>query len=421
MRPPFFYGWLIVAVAFVTMAIGVNARTAFSLLFPPILAEFGWPRATTAGAFSVGFLVSAVFSPLLGRMMDRFGPRVVIELGVATMALGLIAASFTSQPWHLHMTLGALVGTGGVCLGYTGQALFLPNWFARRRGLAMSIAYSGVGAGSIVLFPVVQIVIERFGWRWTCVAMGILVLVLLAPLNLLLRKTPQEMGLQPDGDPVPGSGMQAKQSLRVVDAVWVSIDWTLGRAARTARFWWMACGFVTGLFAWYGVQVHQTKYLVEVGFSGEHAAWALGFVSLAGVPGQIALGHLSDRIGREWVWAIGSLGFAICYAALLLLRDTPSAFLLWTMVVSQGLLGYGLSSVIAAIVADVFQGRRYGTIMGMLMAFGIVGGAAGPWLLGLAYDATGSYAAGFSVAIGCCFVSAISIWIAAPRKIRAVA
>ena len=421
MRAPFFYGWLIVAVAFVTMAIGVNARTAFSLLFPPILAEFGWSRATTAGAFSVGFLVSAVFSPLLGRMMDRFGPRVVIELGVATMAVGLIAASFTSQPWHLHMTLGALVGTGGVCLGYTGQALFLPNWFARRRGLAMSIAYSGVGAGSIVLLPVVQIVIERFGWRWTCVAMGILVLVLLAPLNLLLRKTPQEMGLQPDGDPVPTAGTQAKRGLRVVDTAWVALDWTLGRAARTARFWWMACGFASGLFAWYGVQVHQTKYLVEVGFSGEHAAWALGFVSLAGVPGQIALGHLSDRIGREWVWAIGSLGFAICYAALLLLRDTPSAVLLWTMVVSQGLLGYGLSSVIAAIVADVFQGRRYGTIMGMLMAFGIVGGAAGPWLLGLAYDTTGSYAAGFSVAIGCCLVSAISIWIAAPRKIRSVA
>jgi len=419
-RPPFFYGWLIVGVAFVTMAIGVNARTAFSLLFPPILAEFGWPRATTAGAFSVGFLVSAVLSPLLGRLMDRFGPRVVIELGVAAAALGLMAASLTSQPWHLHLTLGALVATGGVCLGYTGQALFLPNWFARRRGLAMSIAYSGVGAGSIVLLPLVQALIDRFGWRWTCLAMGVVVLVLLAPLNLLLRKTPQEMGLLPDGDPVLPSGAQPKHGLRVVDAAWAATDWTLARAAATARFWWIATGFACGLFAWYGVQVHQTKYLVEVGVSAGLAAWALGFVSLAGVPGQIALGHLSDRIGREWVWTIGAIGFAVCYAALLLMSDSPQPGLLWTMVVSQGLLGYGLSSVVAAIVADIFQGRRFGTIMGTLMGFGIVGGALGPWALGLAYDATGSYAPGFWIAIGCCLLSAIAIWLAAPRKIRAV-
>src|SRR5687768_8332572 len=104
MRLPFFYGWVLVAVAFVTMALGVNARTAFSLLFPPILGEFGWPRATTAGAFSFGFLVSAVLGPLLGRLMDRFGPRVVIELGVGMVAAGLLLAAWVSQPWHLYLT-----------------------------------------------------------------------------------------------------------------------------------------------------------------------------------------------------------------------------------------------------------------------------------------------------------------------------
>jgi len=420
-RLPFFYGWLIVAAAFVTMAIGVNARTAFSLLFPPILDEFGWARAATAGTFSFGFLVTAALSPLLGRLMDRFGPRVVVELGVLSTALGLLLAALTSQPWHLYLTLGVLVATGSTCLGYTGQALFLPNWFARRRGLAISIAYSGVGIGSIALFPAVQWSIERFGWRPSCVAIGVVVLVLLAPLNLLLRKTPQEMGLLPDGDPAPREGVAARQSLRVVDAAWVAVEWTLARAAATPRFWWMACGFGSGLFAWYGVQVHQTKYLVEVGFSGETAAWALGFVSLAGVPGQIALGHLSDRIGREWVWTIGAFGFAVCYGALIAMRGTPDVLLLGLMVGFQGVLGYGMSSVIAAIVADVFQGKRYGTIMGTLMAAGMVGGALGPLALGLAYDTTSSYGPGFALAIACCFVSAVSIWLAAPRKVRAVA
>src|SRR4029077_967075 len=130
-RLAFFYGWIVVAVTFVTMAIGVNARTAFSLLFPPILSEFGWERGVTAGAFSFGFVASGIVSPLIGRLMDRAGPRAVMELGVALMGGGLLLAPLTTQPWHLYLTIGVMVGTGSVCLGYSGQSLFLPNWFIR--------------------------------------------------------------------------------------------------------------------------------------------------------------------------------------------------------------------------------------------------------------------------------------------------
>src|SRR5262252_10449824 len=172
---PFFYGWVMVALAFVTMGLGVNARTAFSLLFPPILAEFGWERGMTAGAFSFGFLVSAVFSPFVGRLMDRCGPRVVIEMGVGLMAAGLLLAPLVRQPWHLYGTLGVLVGGGANCLGYTGQSLFLPNWFVRRRGLAMSVAFSGVGAGAILVLPGLQVLIGRAGWRAACWTLGVLV------------------------------------------------------------------------------------------------------------------------------------------------------------------------------------------------------------------------------------------------------
>src|SRR5881628_2680650 len=135
MRRPFarpFYGWSIIAVAFVTMGIGVNARTAFSLLFPPILDEFGWPRGLTAGAFSFGFLASAILGPLLGRLMDRRGPRSVMLLGVVMVGAGLGLAPLVTAPWHLYLTLGVLVAGGTVCLGYTGHALFLPNWFRDR-------------------------------------------------------------------------------------------------------------------------------------------------------------------------------------------------------------------------------------------------------------------------------------------------
>jgi MFS family permease len=420
-RLPVFYGWVVVAVAFVTMGVGVNARTAFSLLFPPILDEFGWERGVTAGAFSFGFLVTAVLSPSLGRLMDRRGPRVVMELGVVLMAAGLALATLAREPWHLYATLGVLVGGGSVCLGYTGHALFLPSWFVRRRGLAMSIAFAGVGVGSIVLLPWMQAVIGRAGWRAACWAMAVVMLVLLAPLNLLVRRRPEDLGLQPDGDPSPSGTGAPTQAANVVDAAWAAVDWTLGRAVATARFWWLIVGFFGGLYAWYAVQVHQTKYLVEVGFSATDAAWALGLVSLAGIPGQIALGHLSDRIGREWVWTVGSAGFVLCYLSLLLLRQGPEPALLYVMVVAQGMIGYGVTSVFGAIPAEIFQGRHYGTIFGTLMVASIVGGAAGPWVTGALHDATGSYTLAFWIAIGGSALSTAAIWLAAPRKVRAVA
>src|SRR5262249_24630298 len=159
-------------------------------------------------------------------------------------------------------------------------------------------------------------------------------------------------------------------------------------------------GYFCGLYCWYAVQIHQTKYLIEVGFSVSVAAWALVLVSLASIPGQIALGHLSDQIGREWVWTIGSFGFGLCYLALLLLRDTPSPALLYLMVLSQGLLGYGLTAVLGSIPAEIFEGPHYGSIFGTLMLATIGGGAAGPWVTGALHDVTGSYTLAFTLAAG---------------------
>jgi MFS family permease len=420
-RLPFFYGWVIVAVVFVTMGIAVNARTAFSLLFPPILDEFGWDRGTTAGAFSFGFIVSAVMSPSLGRLMDKRGPLVVNELGVILMGAGLLLATLVQQPWQLYATLGMLVGGGSVCLGYTGQGLFLPNWFVRRRGLAMSLAFSGVGVGSVILLPWLQGVIARAGWRSACLALGIVVLVLLLPLNLLVRRRPDDIGLQSDGDRMSRATAARATSANVVDHAWAAVDWTLGRAMRTARFWWIAVGYFCALFAWYAVQVHQTKYLIEVGFTPLVAAWALGSVSVVGIPGQIGFGALSDRIGREWIWTAACCGFAICYAALIALEHAPSTPLLYVMVIAQGLFGYSLTSVMGPIVVEIFEGPHYGSIFGTITVALIGGGAAGPWVTGVIHDATGSYRLAFYVAIICCVVSAGSIWLASPRKVRLVA
>jgi MFS family permease len=402
------------------MAVGVNARTAFSLLFPPILAENGWDRGVVAGVFSFGFLTSAVMSPFVGRMIDRQGPRLVIEIGAIVLTLGLSLATLAREPWQFYLTLGTLVGIGGNFLGYGVQSVILPNWFVRRRGLAIGIAFSGVGIGSIVLLPVMQVVIAREGWRAACIGLAIIAVVLLCPLNLLLRKRPQEIGLHPDGDPAPTSTSAAKPS-NIVDPAWAATEWTLARAMRTLRFWWIALGYFTILYAWYAVQVHQTKYLLEIGVSPMEAAWALGLVSLVGVPGQIIFGAVSDRIGREWAWTIGCLGFVICFALLIALQGGADPLLLYAMILAQGFLGYSATAVLGPIVVEIFEGPHFGAIFGMVMVAAISGGAAGPWITGILYDRNGNYIAAFWIALVLSIVSAIAIFLAAPRKVRLVA
>jgi MFS family permease len=420
-RLPFYYGWLIVAIAFVTMAIGVTARTAFSLLLPPLIDEFKWDRGLAAGAFSFGFLVSAILSPFVGRVVDARGPRIVILTGVALMSTGLMLAPFVTTPWQLYATLGVAVGGGANMMTYTVHSQFLPHWFVRRRALAISIAFAGAGVGAILLLPWLQTIILTKGWRASCVAMGWLVLFGIAPLTMFVKKGPADVGQNPDGDSASPDVTARKKAAAIVDPAWAATEWTLGRAARTARFWWIATGYFLALIAWYAVQVHQTKYLVEVGFSPLVAAWALGAVSIIAIPGQILLGALSDRIGREWIWTAACLGFAVSYAALLGLEHWPSNTLLYAMVFAQGFFGYALTSVMGPIVAEIFEGPHYGSIFGTITISLIGGGAAGPWIAGAIHDATGSYRLAFLLIIAGCLVSAIAIWIAAPRKVRAVA
>ncbi len=149
--------------------------------------------------------------------------------------------------------------------------------------------------------------------------------------------------------------------------------------------------------------------------------WALGVVSLLGIPGQIWLGHLSDRIGREWIWAISCAGFAICFAALIALKFAPVLPLVYLMIFAQGALGYGLTSIMGAVVLEIFQGKQYGSIFGTIMLAALAGGAAGPWATGLLYDLSGSYTLAFAIGIAVSILSAIAIWQASPGKVRAVA
>ena len=424
-RTPFFYGWVVVGVAFVTMALGVNARTSFSLLVPPLSDEFGWDRATIAATFSVGFITSTILSPILGALIGRVGPQFFMPVCVVVVALGFVLAPYSTEPWHFYITLGAMVVGGSVGFSYIGHAFFLPNWFERKRGLAVGIAFSGVGVGSILIFPWMQQVIKAEGWRDACLALAIILVVVLLPLNFFLQRgRPEDIGLRPDGrvddETAAGRSPDARDD-NVVDVEWVAKNWTLPIALRTGRFWWLSAACFCALFAWYAVLVHQTKFLRDIGFSTELTAYALGLVSFAAIFGQIMIGAISDRVGREVAWSISMIGFVACYGFLVLLKSYPSEHLVYAMIIAQGLIGYGMASVFGSVAADMFSGPRYASIFGVLGLCSTLGAAAGPWVMGWLYDLQGTYTQAFYLCAAMAVVSMICMWISAPRHVRLVA
>lgn len=409
---PFYYGWAIVACAFATMAVGVNARTAFSLLYPAILNEFGWSRGETALAFTMGFLFAAVLGPFTGLALNRFGPRIVMPAGSLMMAGGFVGTTYVSEPWMLYPTFGVLVLGGSTILGYIGHGATLPLWFQRRRGLAVGLAFAGVGAGAVTLLPLAEEIIRTQGWREACWTIAAIVLGLLAPLNLIVqRRRPADLGLQPDGAATPPPNADGSAATPPAGP-------TLAQAMATPSFWFFALAAFAMLWNWYAVQVHQTQYLLDIGFDPMTAGLALSLVSVCGVAGQINGGWMADRIGREGAWTIGCLGFAVCYVCLILMREAPSDVLLWAMVAAQGLVGYGLTAVFAAAPADLFNGRNYSTIFGMLSVFSSLGGGAGPYVTGLLFDIDGNYDRAFALAIGWAAISIAAMWAAAPRRAR---
>jgi len=421
-RFPIYYGWVVLFVAFITMGIGANVRVAFSLLFPPILAEFGWERGETAAIFSMGFLASLFFSPFAGVLIDRYGVGKVVAVGSLLSAAGLVLSTEVTTIVELAITLGCMMVGGSVMLAYVTHSYFLPYWFVRKRGLAVGLAFSGVGIGAILMFPWLQGIIGADGWRRACYALAILLVVVALPLNLLLqRRHPHDIGLQPDGDNQNGGPGRKPAVDNVVAADWVNRDGTLKTAARTSRFWWLILWYVSGMYAWYAILVHETKLLTEIGISPAAAAFALGMVGFTGVVSQIALGTLSDRIGREWGWTIACCGFAVCYVILLILPYAPSLFLVYAMVLTQGLIGYGASAIFPTLPAELFHSRNYGQIFGIFGAFSGFGAALGPWGTGELFDLTGSYQVGFIVALGASLLSIATVWLAAPRKVRLVA
>lgn len=300
-----YYGWIVVAVAFVTLALAFVVWNAFSVFLVAICADFGWSRGEVSLAFAAFTIVYGLAAPFTGAAVDRFGPRLVMPVGAFLLAGGLLGTSQISELWQLFLAYGLLTAVGVSSIGTSVNFSVLANWFSRRRGTAVGIASAGIGVGTAVLVPASQYIIQIAGWRAAYVFLAVLVLVIVPPLTLAFqRHRPEDLGLLPDGGPGERQNGKALPQMRIVDKAWASRDWTVRAAVRTGRFWWLFVGLLFGTLCHQSLMVHQVAFLRDQGFNPMLAASAVGLVGLCGSVGKVGWGWVSDRIGREPSYAL---------------------------------------------------------------------------------------------------------------------
>jgi len=426
-RVPFFYGWIIVAVTFICFAVGHTAQLSFSVFYVAILEEFGWSRAALAGAYSAYVLVYGLVSAVAGVVVDRYGPRIALPVGGIIMAAGLALLPGISALWQFYLLYGVVASSGISLFGSVPSYSVINNWFVKKRGTAMGFATSGIGVGMMLLVPLLQSIISTYGWRTAYLVLAAIILVVVPSTTYIFqRHRPQDLGLRPDGEkPSGGPEMARRERIRadvlVVDKEWVSRDWTLAAAARTARFWLILVARALELGAVQVFLVHQAAYLVDAGYDKMLVATVVGGVTFVGSGAKIMWGVVSDRLGREQsltlAFAAGTVGVAIALS----IHPGSPLWMPYLYAVVYGLC-YGVSSVLMpSLAGDIFHGRWFGSILGGLYAGGGIGSAAGAFLAGYVFDVTHSYVWAFLLVVPVMWLSCLLYWMAAPRKVRLVA
>lgn len=400
------YPWVVIGVAFLTVAMAFGARNAFAVFLIAVIEEFQWSRALASGALMLGSVVWTVVAPVIGNLLDRYGPRPVMTGGALIMAAGFIVSGLADTVVEFYLGMGILVGAGFAALPMTSQATFLANWFVRQRGMAIGLAASGIGLGILIVVPLTQWLIANFGWRQAFFILAGLLICLVAPANFFLqRQRPEQMGLKPDfgayEGPVPtGHGHGGSAGAQGI---------TLKQALRTTRFWSFAVGVLFGAIPLHMVLIHQVAAVNDAGYSKEVAAFALGLIGLFTAPSMILMGLLADRIGRARCYALGSASLMLGIALLMIIGFSQQAWLLYAF---PPLIAFGFSSrqsLYPTIAADLFHGNSFGAIIGAIALFIGAGAGIGPWLGGAVYDWTGSYLGAFWLAqilsfLSVCFI-----------------
>jgi len=377
-----FYGYVVVAAALLITIISHGAQYTFGIFFKPLLEEFGWTKAATSAAFSVYLVLYGILGIFVGRLNDRFGPRLVLTACAFFLGLGYALMSRIGAIWHLYVVYGVLIAVGmsGIWVPLIST---IPRWFIRRRGLMTGIVTSGSGIGTILLSIVASALIAEYQWRMSYLIVGGGVWMILTLSAQFLRRDPQQMGQEPYGGDV------AKTAAVYDSDKGLCFRETIG----TGRFWVLCAAFFCFGFDLYTVMVHLVAHAIEMGIPALNAAGIIAVVGGVNAAGRVGMGIISDRIGNLRCLVVS---FLLMTAALVLLTFAAEMWQLYIFGVIFG-IGYGgLAALMAPVPAELFGLRSIGTIVGAVTCSFTLGGAVGPVLAGLLSDITGGYHAAFA-------------------------
>ena len=415
----FFYGWVVVGLAIVSMSYWFGLRTTFSLFFVALIDHFHWGRAETAGVQSVAMIAYTVTAPVIGILVDRIGPRKVILPGIALMGVGLFLCSRIQTITEFYLFYGVIVGTGVTCLSIVVFTVILAHWFEEKRGMVNGLAGVGIGIGPLFFVPFFQYLISFHGWPTAYLIFSALVLIIPLPLNaIFLRHRPQEMGLLPDGDrrePI------TEEKNEGTDYAYASLPlaqkerWLMGEL-KTSRFWSLLLFPCLTVFGVYIIIVHHVRYLVDLGVDKIWAASLFAGTGVLSALFRFFWGWFSDRVGRETTFTLGGACFSLGIFFLLLYQYLPSVFLLYLFALFFG-AGWGSTApMFMSIAGDLYRGKHFGLIYGMVEGGIGVGAAVGSWVAGYIFDQSQNYLWAFILAILFNIFSIFLVWYIAPGK-----
>ncbi len=406
-RSRFFYGWVVVGAAFVSHFINYGVLVvSFGIFFPFMAATLGWGRGLLASVTFVSRVASAAGAPLVGRAIDRHGPRPYLLIGGAAMAVGAVLVSLTSQPWQMFAAYGVLMALGGLALGPLGADSTVARWFIRRRGRALAFSTMGMSSAGVVLPLPLTLLIDWTDWRRAWVALGAFVLLLTLVVAPLMRKRPEDYGMVPDGT---SEEEIASGRRRVVEEV----SLTAREAMRTPAFWLLLVSTNFAGFAISGVNLHIFSYITDRQIEPGQAAMVITYLYFLQSVAKPLWGFAAERMHVRYCLAACYAGGA---AGIVLLMGAGSLPHLALFATVYGLTRGAQSFVSSLAWSDYFGREAQGAIRGTAQPFGLITSAGGPVLGGFLFDLRGDYVLAFSVFVGAFVVSSIAALLAQPPR-----
>ncbi len=398
-----FYGYICVAAAAVVMMLNFGTLYSFGVFFKPLLAEFGWSRAETSGAFSLSFFMQGLMGIPMGRLNDRYGPRIVTTVCGVLLGGGFMLMSFVREMWQLYLLYGIVIAAG--VSGSVAMMAIPSRWFVKRRGLMTGIVISGVGLGTVIMPPVATWLIDVIDWRNSYVVIGAAALLMMVGVSFFLKKEPKQMGLTAYGD----------DGGRTAHSFGSGVDYSFGSSFRTLQFWLLGILFFFHTYCVQTIMAHVALYAQGTGLSAEAAAGVISIVGGASILGRVLMGTMVDRFGSR---PILTTNFLIKTAALTWLIFARSE---WAFIIFAAVFGFGYGGAAVAhtpMVADLFGLSALSLILAGVSLVGTFGAASGPVVAGGIFDTSGSYFWAFIICIALSLTGCIMTVFLRPIKKR---